>query len=112
MVVPPVIANTLTETAQTPNKRASVENTSSVLEAAVVGGGTEGTQALTIREKTQIPPLPPVYVSPRKENKRTKTVKDDQEPDSSDSVMNQGNDDTTQPKNRSATSGREDRREQ
>lgn len=58
------------------NKRVSVENTAAASEATS-GGVEPGTSlAIIAREKlSAVPPPPPVYVSPRKESKRTKMDK-------------------------------------
>lgn len=63
---------------QISNKRTYVENLASSSEVTLIADGTEqmtnGNSLVLIFRENQalVPPLPPVYVSPRKQNKRPK----------------------------------------
>ena len=71
-VVPATGVGVVSIANQGSNKRLSVENITSPRLEVQTGGMRDALEVVTIRDQLLVPPPPPVYVSPRKENKRSK----------------------------------------
>ena len=70
--VPATFVGVVSIANQGSNKRLSVENITSPRLEVQTGGMRDALEVVTIRDQLLVPPPPPVYVSPRKENKRPK----------------------------------------